>query len=144
MTEAEFKARYPQFNTNTGIATYLTESLFFIGEGFEEYADMAQGLYVAHYCQLEQEERARALAVPNATYARDVVSKSGGKASLSRSGEMLRKASEDPMMVTTYGQRFCFLRKFAGMGMVAAGAKRLNDDGTGLTSPDFLTNPDVL
>jgi hypothetical protein len=141
MNSTTFKARYPQFASNANIDTYLSESLLFIGEAYEEYADMAQGLYVAHSCAVEAEEKARAEAAPSAAFARDVVSKGAGKLSISRSAELLAKQAEDPWMATTYGQRLCHLRDLAGMGAIASGAFQRDDSGTGLCNPDPLGFP---
>jgi hypothetical protein len=141
MNSATFKARYPQFATNPNIETYLSEALLFIGEAYEEYADMAQGLYAAHYCAIEAEEQARATAAPSATFARDVVSKGAGKLNITRNAAMLQKQSEDPWMSTTYGQRLCWLRGQVGRGVLASGAKWLDDSGTGLCSADPLVFP---
>lgn len=141
MTLAQFRARYPQFATNANAEAYLSEALLWIGEAFEDKAELAQGLYAAHYCAVEAEERARATAAPNIASAGNVVSEGAGKLSISRSGEMLKAAMDDPMKATTYGQRFCFIRDNAGKGAVATGAKFLDDGGTGLASADDLVLP---
>lgn len=141
MTEAQFKARYPQFATNANVATYLTESLLFIGEAYEELTDYAQGLYVAHHCALEAEERARATSAPGAVWDGAIVSKSAGRLSVSRSGAIVDKQADDDLYRTTYGQRLRKIRDEVGHGMIAAGAKWLDDDGTGLCSPDTLKIP---
>lgn len=143
MTLAQFRARYPQFASigNDLVNAYLSEALLEIGEAFEDQADRAQGLYAAHYCAVEAEERARATAAPNLAHAGNVVSESAGRLSVSRSAEMLKAAMDDPMKSTTYGQRFCFIRDRAGKGAVASGAKQLDDGGTGLCASDDLVLP---
>lgn len=141
MNANQFKARYPQFASNTAIELYLAESLLFIGEAYDQFADMAQGLYVAHSCALEAEERARATSAPAAAWDGAITSKGAGRLNVSRSAEVIGMQAKDPWMRTTYGQRLCQIRDMVGKGAVAVGAKQLDDSGTGLCDADEIRIP---
>lgn len=118
MTPTEFIQLFPQFTSLTAkVPAALAEAALFVGEAWEERAPLGLGNYAAHKLVWD----AVTANEPITAFDADVraISKTVGRASLSRSAELIRIAWEDSFNYTKYGRRYLELARLAGMGAVA-------------------------
>ena len=122
MTPAEFKVLFPQFvaEDEDRIQVFLDLAVPYFNED-RWGAFYTEGLanLVAHSIVTANAEQAAFAAAPNQLQAGDVSSKSVGSVSVGRDGTLLNKQAADPFLRTTYGQRYAYLRRKAGMGGIA-------------------------
>jgi hypothetical protein len=123
MDIAGFRTRYPEFPISLVgddvVTLYLGDAALYIGERFEEYAEIGTGYLVAHWVQLWLNAQAQNPALLNSG---DVVSRSGGRGySFSRSGAAVDAQQAEPFLKTAYGQQYVDLRDRQGAGDVVGG-----------------------
>jgi hypothetical protein len=123
MNLSDFRTRHPEFTAalvaDPVVTVYLADAALYIGPRFEDFAEVATGYLVAHWCQLWLNSQAANPALLNSG---DVVSRSGGHGiSFSRSGAAVDAQQSDPFLKTAYGQQFAALRDRCGQGAMAVG-----------------------
>jgi|GEM_PF-1487030 len=140
MDVAGFRVRYPEFTEalvgDDIVQMYLNDAALFVGERFEERAEIGTGYYVAHHCAVYLNNQAQN---PALLASGDIVSRSGGHGlSFSRAAGAVQEQQSEPMLRTTYGQQFVALRDLVGSGAVAGGQSF--GTGLGLDQPDAFTS----
>jgi hypothetical protein len=115
MTQAEFLQAFPQFTSIAAkVAPALAEAALFVGEMWEEKAPLGLGNYAAHKLVWD----AVTAGEPITAFDADVraMSKSVGRASLTRSAELLKLAWDETFLYTKYGRRYLELQRLIGAG----------------------------
>lgn len=114
MTPAEFKVRYPEFNTETDqrVQLFLDEAIPHLDEArWDDLYVQGLGLYVAH-----------SLALANADVGVDVGNDTNvkvGDVSISKDATIVKAQMENEFLRTTYGQRYARVARLVGGGGVA-------------------------
>ena len=119
MTPSEFKVWFPSPSPfadldDEQIQPYLTRTTpyFNVGRWGGFYSEGVANL-AAHFIVMSNTV---ATAGITAAVAGDVVSKTVGPVSVSKSGELVAEEAHDPFMRTSYGQEYCRLRDQIGLG----------------------------
>jgi len=117
MTKAEFLVLYPKFTPLTALVdAALAEAAMFVGERWAEKKDLGLGLYTAHKLVWDAVTGDEPLAAFDADL---ITTKAVGRASLTRSAELLKLAWDESFNYTKYGRRYLELRRIAGAGALA-------------------------
>ena len=122
MTPAQFKALFTQFaaEDDDRVQGFLDLAApYFNVERWGAFYTEGLANLVAHSIVTANAEQAAFAAAPNQLQAGDVVGKTVGAVSVTRDGQLLNKQAADPFLRTTYGQRYVYLRRKAGMGGIA-------------------------
>lgn len=118
MTQAEFLQIFPQFTTVSGaVPAALAEAALFVGERWEEYTPLGLANYAAHKIVWDAVVSGEPITALDSEIR--AISKTVGRASLSRSAELIKIAWEDSFNYTKYGRRYLELQRFVGAGMAA-------------------------
>lgn len=125
MTPSAFLALFPQFQAletadHGTIQGYLDRAgpYFDVSRWGAFYTDGLAN-WTAHTLTMDQAEQAQFALAPSALVAGDVTTKTVGRETISRDGTLLGREMTDPMLKTTYGQRYVKLRRLVGLGGAA-------------------------
>lgn len=122
MTAVEFKVWFPEF-TSTADATvslWLTRAdPWFDVTRWDSFYSEGLANWVAH--QLTIAARQAAETAAGGVGPGDITSKSVGDVSVTRSAAIVERQASDPMLRTTYGQRYAELRDLVGIGAWTTG-----------------------
>lgn len=119
MTTDEFRALLPEFKNADSdmlelIETYLAQSeIEFDEDRWGEFLAIGRACWVAHRVVLTPSN-----GPVTTNIAGDIVSKSVGGVSVSRSGELLSKQADNEYYQTRYGQRYLGYARMVGAGGV--------------------------
>lgn len=118
MTPADFQTAFPAFK-DVAVATVqrlITQALPYLNvDRFGQFYNEALGYLVAHFIVMEDwETRSRS----DNTLKGGVVSEETANLKTAWSSEVVLAATRDPLLRTTFGQRFVRRAKFAGMGPI--------------------------
>lgn len=119
MTPSEFQAQFPDGEFDSLAGSYIQKFLDAAAPHFNVVRwgkRYSEGLanYVAHRIVSSRAQAAKSI---NQADANDVVTRAiSGAVSMTKDPEMLRMQAEDPVMRTTYGQQYAFLRGLVGRG----------------------------
>lgn len=118
MDASEFKALFTQFASETDerVESFidLAAPYFDVSRWGDFYSEGIAN-WVAHSIVVSNAEAAASTSVVDAD---DFISDSAGGASTTRSGQMIADEARDPFLRTSYGRRYCYLRRLVGMGGV--------------------------
>jgi hypothetical protein len=118
MTPTEFTTMFPQFASKaSAVPAALAEAALFVGEAWAELAPLGVGNYTAHKLVWDAVTAGELITAFDADVR--AISKTVGRASLSRSAELLKLAWEDTFNYTKYGRRFRELQRLAGAGAIS-------------------------
>ncbi len=123
MTPSEFKAWFPAPSafasmTDGAISPFIARTVPYFNEArWGDFYSEGVANLTAHFIVMNT---VTAAAGVTAAQAGDVVSKSVGAVSVSKSGELVAEAAHDTFMRTPYGQEYCRLRRIVGLGGAVA------------------------
>ena len=119
MTAAEFKALFPQFTSETDdrVNTVIgLASPFFDVDRWGAFYPEGIANWVAHRIVVDNAEQA---APTDMVDPMDNVTESIGRSTSGRNPQTVSDEAYDPMLRTTYGRRYAYLRGLVGMGGLA-------------------------
>ncbi len=118
MTAAEFKARFPQFTSETDarvLAVIALAAPYFDVTRWGAFYTDGLANWVAHTIVVDNSEATQSTSVVDAD---DATTETFGPITTARHTELVMAAAKDPYLRTTYGRRYAQLRRLAGMGGV--------------------------
>jgi Protein of unknown function (DUF4054) len=120
MTPDSFKARFPEFTSETDVriqANITDADPYFDRCKWGNLYESGVAYWVAHQIALANERAARFSA--DKGMANFVNSSDVGDVSYSKDGNLLNSSAKDPYLLTVYGQEYRRLSKLVGIGAVA-------------------------
>lgn len=120
MTPTEFKARFPEFSSETDdrVQLFINDAdPLFDQARWDDLYPVGLANLVAHELVVANEQTAAAGKISR--LANDTLTKKVGDVQVGKDTMLLNKQAENPYMRTSYGQKYLNLRKLVGMGGVA-------------------------
>lgn len=120
MTPTEFKARFPEFSseTNDRVQLFINDAdPLFDQARWDDLYPVGLANLVAHELVVANVQTAAAGQIGK--LSNDTLTKKVGDVQSGKDSMLLNKQAENPYMRTTYGQKYLNLRKLVGAGGVA-------------------------
>lgn len=120
MTPTEFKARFPEFSseTNDRVQLFINDAdPLFDQSRWDTLYPVGIANLVAHELVIANQQTAAAGQIGK--LSNDTLTKKVGDVQVGKDTMLLNKQAENPYMRTSYGQKYLSLRKLVGMGGVA-------------------------
>lgn len=118
LTLSDFRLLFPAFSSTadaTVIAHIELSAPYFDAIRWGQMLKEGMGNYVAHSLAMST-----SLSKPSSTgMADNTLSQKVGEVQVQNSDSMLQMQAKNPFMRTTYGQRYMYLLKIVGAGMIA-------------------------
>lgn len=120
MTPTEFKARFPEFSSETDgrVQLFISDvTPLFDQARWDDLYTVGIANLVAHELVVSNEQTAAAGKISR--LANDTLTKKVGDVQVTKDTGLLNRQAENPFMRTSYGQKYLQLRRLVGMGGVA-------------------------
>lgn len=120
MTPTEFKARFPEFSSETDgrVQLFINDAdPLFDQSRWDDLYSVGLANLVAHELVVANEQTAAAGKIGR--LANDTLTKKVGDVQVTKDTMLLNKQAQNPYMRTSYGQKYLQLRRLVGMGGVS-------------------------